>query len=54
MVSGIVEHFAPQDVELGIADTENDPDSAELIEEAIALCRWEDEGGAVPHSKYES
>ena len=54
MVSGIVEHFAPPDVELGIRHPENKSDSAELIEEAIALCRWEDEGGAVPHSKYES
>jgi hypothetical protein len=52
-VSGIVEHIALQDVKLGIHDTENEPDSAETIEETITLCRWEDDGGAVPQSKFE-
>jgi len=51
-VGGIAEHITS--VKVGIPDTENKPDTAESIEEAIALCRWEDEGGAVPHSKYES
>jgi len=54
MVSGIVEHFAPQDVELGIPHPENKSGRAESVEEAIALCRWEDDGGAVPQSKFES
>jgi hypothetical protein len=53
MASGIVEHITSQDVEMGIPDSENKPGDTESIEEEIAFCRWEDDGGAVPQRKLE-
>ena len=52
MVNHIAEQPASQSYEAGILETQNRPaglleqDSVE--EEALALCRWEDEGGAIP------
>jgi hypothetical protein len=53
-VSGIAEYITSKDARVHIPERQNKPDSAESIEEVLALCRWEDDGGAVPQPNVES
>ena len=50
-MSGIAEYITSKDAKVHIPERRNNPDNAESIEDALARCRWEDDGGAVPQAK---
>ena len=53
-MGGMAEYITSKDAKVHIPETQNKPDNAESIEDALALCRWEDDGGAVPRPNAES
>ena len=56
-MSATAEHITPKDAKVHTPEAQNEPAESkteESIEGALALCRWEDDGGAVPQPNIES
>jgi hypothetical protein len=54
IVSATAVHVASKDAKVHIPERQSKPDNAESIEDALALCQWEDDGGVVPQPNVES